>query len=129
MSTNDPELAEAPASLWALFFGPTVWALHFLASYVSAAIWCAEVPQGEGFGALRLLVAAYTAVALLLIGIGAARGWKHHRYGDPAGPPHDADSPEDRHRFLGFASLLLNGLSAIATLYVAMTMLFFDACR
>ena len=27
-------------SLWTLFTGPVVWALHFLACYVGAAIFC-----------------------------------------------------------------------------------------
>ena len=31
--------------------------------------------------------------------------------------PHDDDTPEDRHRFLGFAALLLSALSAVAVIY------------
>jgi hypothetical protein len=42
---------------------------------------------------------------------------------------HDLDSAEDRHRFLGFATLLLAGLSAVGVLYAAVAATFFESCR
>jgi hypothetical protein len=54
-------------------------------------------------------------------------GYRRHRHGTET-PPHDADTSGDRHRFLGFATMLLAGLSAIATLFVAMAALYFDHC-
>ena len=124
MSAHD----EARESLWALFLGPTIWASHFLMSYTSAAIWCAKRASAD-IGPLRWTIAAYTIVALLLLALSAHRGFRHHSYGESSGPPHDRDTPEDRHRFLGFASLLLCGLAAVAILYSAMTMLFVGSCR
>jgi hypothetical protein len=43
--------------------------------------------------------------------------------------PHDFDTPGDRHRFLGFATVLLAGLSAVATLFAAVVVLYFEDCR
>ena len=43
--------------------------------------------------------------------------------------PHDFDTPGDRHRFLGFATVLLAGLSAVATLFAALVVLYFKDCR
>jgi len=43
--------------------------------------------------------------------------------------PHDADTPEDRHRFLGFATLLLSGLSAVAVIYTALVVVVFRSCH
>ncbi|MEW6168124.1 MAG: hypothetical protein AB1651_10565 [Pseudomonadota bacterium] len=119
---------ESREALWALFLGPTIWAAHFLLSYGTAAVWCAKAAGGD-FVAVRIAVALYTAAALALIALSAHRGFRRHRYGEPAAPPHDADSDADRHRFLGFASLLLCGLAAVATLYGAMVVAFIQSCR
>jgi len=42
--------------------------------------------------------------------------------------PHDDDTPEDRHRFLGFATLLLSALSAVAVLYAGLVAVFIRSC-
>lgn len=121
---------EARESLWTLLWGPTLWLLHFLVSYATAAIYCARHGAADDeIGPVTLAVAAYTVVALVLILLGAHRGFGRHRYGEDAAPPHDADTAEDRHRFLGYASLLLCGLSAIATVFVAMAVVFAGSCR
>jgi hypothetical protein len=66
---------------------------------------------------------------LTLIGIGAViwRGVRQARFGTGT-VPHDADSAADRHRFLGFATFLLGGLSGVATVYVAFAAVFIDSC-
>ncbi len=104
---------------------PTIWAVHFLLSYVTAAIWCAKI--AAPLGPIRVTIAAYTVVALTGIGIVMWRGARQHRYGGTT-VPHDFDTPEDRHRFMGFATLLLSGLSAVATIFVALTALFIETC-
>jgi hypothetical protein len=86
----------------------------------------------------------YTAVALIGIGVVGWEGLRRHRHpstplgASPSTPlgasgmeatTHDLDSPEDRHRFLGFATLLLAGLSAVAVLYAALAVTFFETCR
>ena len=49
-------------SLWTLIVPPTVWAAHFLFSYLWAAIHCAKV---GGFPRLPILYAGGTIVASL----------------------------------------------------------------
>ena len=131
---NDPAreaaaLPERHASLWLLTAGPTVWALHFLASYVTAAIWCAKAGgAGAPLGDARSALWVYTAVALVAIALFGWRGLQGHRWGD-ATLPHDDDTPGDRHRFLGFATLLLCGLSFVAVVYVALAVAVIGTCR
>jgi hypothetical protein len=116
-------------SLWLLTFAPTIWVVHLLLSYVTAAIWCAKfVPFGGGLGSIRVAVWAYTAVALVGITIVGWEGLRRHRHGTEA-TTHDLDSVEDRRRFLGFATLLLSGLSAVAVLYAALAAMYFETCR
>jgi hypothetical protein len=125
--------------LWLLTVAPTVWAAHLLLSYITAAIWCAKFAGPAGsLNGIPQAIAWYTAIALAAIVIVGWEGWRRHQY--PRGPSdpkpsgtetttHDLDSREDRHRFLGFATLLLSGLSAVGVLYAAMAATFFDTCR
>lgn len=123
--TTKPEKHE---SLWLLTVSPTIWAVHFLASYLTAAIWCEKYVGTDGsLGPVRTAVAIYTAIALMGISVAGWIGYRRHRF-ERAALPHDADLPEDRHRFLGFATLLLSGLSAIATIFVALTAVFIGSC-
>jgi hypothetical protein len=75
-------------------------------------------------------------VALIAIAIVGWEGRRRHRHPSSAlstsgteTTTHDLDTHEDRHRFLGFATLLLAGLSAVAVLYAAMAATFFETCR
>lgn len=123
------ELPEKQESLWLLTISPTIWAVHFLACYITAAVWCAKVAGREGsLSEVRLAIAAYTAVALAGIALTGWHGWRRHRHGT-ATVPHDFDTREDRHRFLGFATLLLSGLSVVGVLYAALVAVFFETCR
>jgi len=120
---------ERKESLWLLAVSPTIWAAHFLLSYVTVAIWCAKVAGRAGLlGASRTMILAYTILALIGIGITTWRGYRRHDIGS-ASLPHDFDTPEDRTRFLGFATMLLSGLSAVAVLYVALTAVFVETCH
>jgi hypothetical protein len=115
-------------TLWMLTVAPAIWAAHLLLSYITAAIWCARFAGPAGsLGGVRTAIAWYTAVALIGISIVGWQGFRHHSYGT-ATLPHDFDSPEDRHRFLGFATLLLSGLSAVATIFVGSAGIFFETC-
>jgi hypothetical protein len=126
---DDERLPEERESLWMLTVGPAIWSLHLLLSYGTAAIYCAKVAEGDGpLGPVRWAIATYTVLALVGIVIGGVRGYRQHSYGS-ATVPHDFDTPADRHRFLGFATVLLSGLSAVATIYVAMPALFIGSCR
>src|SRR5918994_7983539 len=116
-------------SLWLLTIAPTIWAAHLLVSYVTASIWCSKFAGPAGaLGGIRTAIVWYTAVALAGIAIVGWVGFRRHTFGGAEATTHDLDSSEDRHRFLGFATLLLSGLSAVAVLYGALAATFFDTC-
>ena len=122
-------LPEKNESLWALIVSPTIWAAHFMLSYLTASIWCAKFVGTDGsLRFVRLAILVYTVLALGGIGVNGWSGYRRHRFGR-ARQPHDLDSPEDRHRFLGFATLLLAALSAVATLYAALAAVFIGDCH
>jgi len=120
--------AERNESLWLLTVSPVIWSAHFLLSYVTAAIWCAKAPGPyAGLADVRLAIAVYTGAALLGIGMTAWVGWRRQKaIGFDTGP---GDTAEDRHQFLAFATLILSGLSAVATAYVALAAVFIGNCR
>lgn len=120
--------ANKQETLWLLAFSPAIWAIHFLLSYATASVWCAKISGRDNpiDGAL-LAILVYTAVALAGIVIVGWLGYRRHRLGN-GNLPHDDDTPEDRTRFLGFATLLLSGLSAVATTYSAFVLFFFRRC-
>lgn len=121
-------LPEKSSYLLLMTAAPVVWMLHFLLSYATASVWCARFSSvGGTLGSVQWWVGIYTVVA---IGAIALTAWgAHRRHTFEAGePPHDADTPEDRHRFLGFATMLLAGLSAVATIYSAIAVFSFQSC-
>jgi hypothetical protein len=130
MSTQrDAETHESRQSLWRLVLPPTIWATHFMLTYLTAAIWCAKVAGRDGsLGGARVAIAVYTVVALAAIAIVGRRGWRRHTF-DGSETRHDFDTPADRHRFLGFATALLAGLSTVATIFTALAAVFFSDCR
>jgi hypothetical protein len=113
--------------LWTLFTAPVIWAGHFLACYVTAAVFCARV-SGAGFGALRLVLAAITVLALGSIFVAGVLAWRQWGFGT-GDPPHDDPTRSDRLLFQGFATLLLAGLSFVAVAYQALPIAFITDCR
>lgn len=109
------------------FSAVTVWAAHFLLCYVTAAVWCEKLSATAPFRDLRLLIAVYTVIALLVVAWMGLRAWRKHRFGN-ATLPHDDNTPDDRHRFLGFSTLLLCGLSFVAIVYTALAIVFIRSC-
>lgn len=124
MNRNDrEELRENRQSLWLLVISPTIWAVHFLLCYLTAAIWIEKIGGRDSqLTTVRIAIAVYTVIALAGIGWTFWVGYRKHRYGT-ATVPHDFDTAEDRHRFLGFATVLLSGLSAVATFFSAIVAL------
>ena len=123
------ETDEIRQSLWRLTISPSLWALHFLACYITVAIWCEKAAgRDSSLGLVPAAIAVYTIVALIAIGLNGWAGWRRHTFGSST-LPHDYDTPEDRHRFLGFATFLLAVLSAIATIFVAVVVPFFTDCQ
>ena len=124
----DPRLSETHQSLLRLVAPPLLWAGHLLLSYSTVAIYCEKLAPNRGsLGGARIAIAAYTVVALALLVWMSIDAYRRHTYGD-ASLPHDFDSPEDRHRFLGFATLLLAGISIVAVLDQALPAVFIGTC-
>ena len=127
MNATTP-VAEKNQSLWLLVVSPTIWSIHFLGSYITAAIWCEKMASPDNsLGAARTAIWVYTIVAVAVIAFTGWSGYKRHAYGDGM-LPHDEDTPEDRHRFLGFATLLLSALSLVAVLFEAIVLAYFWTC-
>lgn len=125
----DTHLEEHRESLWMLVVSPTIWAVHFGLCYITAAIWCAKVSSALApLGGVRTAVVIFTVLALGGISITGWIGYRAHSYG-AASVPHDNDTPEDRHRFMGYATLLLSGLSALAVIYAALVIVFVETCQ
>jgi hypothetical protein len=112
-------------SLWTLFTGPVIWAVHFLACYVGAAVACARAVDFEH---VRLGIASATAVALTAILLSSYLAWRQWGFGT-GDPPHGKATRDDRLLFQGFATLLLCALSFVAVAYQALPALFLADCR
>ena len=122
-------MSEERESLWRLVVSPLIWAAHFMACYVTAAMWGAkQVERTADLTAVRWAVLGYTVVALIGIGLNGWDGWRRHRFGQEE-LPHNLDTPGDRHRFLGFATVLLAAMSGIATVFAGIVALYFHDCR
>ncbi len=120
---------ESRESLWRLAISPTIWMAHFTLSYATAAVWCEKFAgPSAALGPARTAIALYTVAALAGIAYNGWDGRRRSRFGSGR-LSLGFDTDEDRHRFLGFATLLLAALSAGATLYVAGAALAFGECR
>jgi hypothetical protein len=119
--------AETNVSLWMLAASPALWALHFLACYGFAALWCGRFGD-DSFTPVRAVFAFLTVTALVGIsGIGVI-GYAWHRAAND-GAPHDADTPGDRRAFMGLSTLLLSALSAVGVIYSALAAVFIASCE
>jgi hypothetical protein len=122
-------VAEQHQSFIILSASPLVWAAHFTLCYATAAVWCAKQESPlVSLMTVRTAIAIYTVAALGAIAIIGWLGYRAHHLGD-ASAPHDDDSPEDRHRFIGFATVLLSGLSALAVVYAGLVAVFVESCQ
>ena len=114
-------------SLWLLAVPVAAWGLHFLSVYVIAAIYCAkagsvESAAGGPLTTVRWWVAAVTVAAFLVYALAARRGY--------AGLRSDGRDPGAQDQtFLGAVALMLCGLSAAASLFLAAVPFFFGDCR
>ena len=114
--------------LFLLTISPLIWAAHLLLSYITAAIWCEKFVSPDGsLAAVRTAIVIYTVIGFGATLLVAWIGWRMDRL-DAAAPRHDRDSARSRHGFLGFATLLLSGMSAVAILYQAMVVIFIRSC-
>ena len=123
------EFSEEQASLWRITLGPTIWAVHFAASYALTAVWCAKLADTAlDVTPLRWIIGGGTLVALALIlwlGWGAWRQWNYLNGGKFV---HDEGDSDDRHEFLGHAAFLLCGVSFIGVVYTTLPALILGTC-
>lgn len=109
---------------------PVVWALHFLFSYVYAAIYCEKSGRSAALDQPTIAVVVATIVALALIGWSTLTLWRvRERSVTDNDFEFEHNTPEERHRFLSHVALMLCVLSAVAVLYVTIPMLYLDTCR
>lgn len=120
---------EEDESLWWLSAPPGIWLVHFLACYITTALWCEKIAgRVSELGVLRWLVLLFTLAALYGLALLTRRAYL--RFKPHAGdPPLESDTPESRHRFLGFAGLLLSAMSVLGVLYVVLPFLVGVTCR
>jgi hypothetical protein len=108
---------------------PLAWAAHFTLCYVTASVWCAKQDSAlVSLITVRTAIAIFTVAALGTIAWFGVLGYRAHRSGGDAAP-HDDDTPEDRHQFIGFATVLLSGLSALAVVYAGLVAVFVETCQ
>jgi hypothetical protein len=125
------DIVEDSQSLWALTFPPLIWMAHFLVSYIAGSLWCGSAGRFAPLGAVAIGFAILTALALLGIAASGWRAWRGYKLPNQkadAVPSHHKDTPEDRHRFLCLATVLLAALSMLATLYVALAVAILGNC-
>ena len=112
-------------SLWTLIVPPTVWAGHFLFSYIWAALHCAKVGD---FSKYPVVFWGGTALALVIIlGSGAIATIQAATPGGD--PPHDQSTDVDRLRFLARSTQLLAALSFIGVVFTAAPVAVLTDCR
>jgi hypothetical protein len=116
--------------LWSVIISPSIWALHFLACYIAAAIYCEKLGRDAPLDSVRMLVIVVTVLALGGIFWSGIRLWRvHDRSLTNNDFEYEHNTPEERHRFLSHVALMLSVLSAIAVIYVAIPMLYLETCR
>ena len=116
--------------LWRLIVSPTIWAFHFLASYVTVAVFCEKAGRAAALGPAEVAVVAYTVAALAGIGWSCRGLWRvRGRSLTDDDFEYEHNTPEERHRFLSHVALMLSVLSAVAVLYVAIPMIYLSSCR
>lgn len=112
--------------LWWIVLSPSVWAIHFLACYLTIAIWCAKADSSGREWPLWLL-GGYTLVAVIAISAIGVSSYRNFRQSDPTFP-YEFDDPSDRTNFIGYTAFLLSLLSLVATLFTAFALLIIRSC-
>jgi hypothetical protein len=116
--------------LWRVIVSPVIWAVHFLASYVTVAVYCEKAGRAAFLDPAVIAVVVYTVVGL------AGIAWSTHALWRVRGRSltdddfeYEHNTPEERHRFLSHVALMLCVLSAVAVIYVAIPMIYLSTCR
>ena len=116
--------------LWRVIVSPIIWALHFVASYVTVAVYCEKAGRDAALAPAEIAVIAYTVGALAGIGWSTVGLWRvRGRSLTDDDFEYEHNDPEEPHRFLDHVALMLCVLSAVAVLYVAIPMLYLSTCQ
>lgn len=113
--------------LWWLVLAPSTWAAHFLACYLTAAVWCAKSAKPSSLVPIQGLIAGYTVVAIVVIAVIGTLSFRSSRIASST-MPHDVDSPDEHAQFVGLAALLLSLLSFVATCFTALVFFYVRTC-
>jgi hypothetical protein len=105
---------------------PIIWSTHFTITYIWAAMACGRFAR-HAAAALDVGLAALTALALVPIVVLLIRGFRQLGYRLPD-QPNDDGTVEDRARFMSYMTVLLAGLSAVATLFVGAAAIAVGGC-
>jgi heme/copper-type cytochrome/quinol oxidase subunit 3 len=101
---------------------------HFLACYITTAIWCEKFAESaDDTAPILWLIVPYTLLAAVVICVTGWLSYQDHRRG-PSSIPYDRGTEEDRRGFVGFATFLLSMLSLIATLFTALVFVLVRSC-
>ena len=122
------DATRTPDPLWLPVVAPMVWALHFMVCYFWAALACGRFGVIAPFDSLPIAVALLTAAALAVITGLLMHGFRRHGYAWPD-RSNDDGTPEDRTKFMAFTTMLLAGLSWVATLYVGVAVWSIGGCQ
>lgn len=122
------EKPDLPAhrNLFRMILAPTIWAIHFLLAYCTAAIWCAK-DLGDP-DTLTLVVTGYTVVAEVAIVFLGLKMWTQWDYLDDYDYIHSESTDEHRREFLGHAGFMLACLSFVAVIFNTMPAWFAGTC-
>lgn len=124
---GEPTTSEHHEPLWVPVAAPVIWVLHFMCCYIAAALWCGRFAGQAQAPPLRLFIVIATLLASTTISALFWRGLQRHRGGWQT-PAYDQDTPEDRTRFIALTTMLLAGLSVLATLFVALGLWLVPSC-
>lgn len=116
--------------LWRILISPLIWAVHFLACYITVAVFCEKMGRAAALGPAEIAVIVYTLLALAGIGWSTWGLWRvRGRSLTDNDFEYEHNTPEERHRFLSHVALILSVLSAVAIIYVAIPMIYLTSCR
>lgn len=113
--------------LWIPLVAPIIWSTHFTVCYIWAAMACGRFAS-QIAGSLDFVLILMTAIAIAPISVLLLRGFRRLNY---RWPDHSLDegTPEDRARFMAYMTILLAGLSGLATLFVGVASLSMGGCQ
>ncbi len=123
----DSALHERHERLWIPIVAPAIWAAHFTLCQITVALWCGRLGTTAPLASLHSILIALTVFAIGGIALSFLHGFRRRSPHLPAGA-HDDDTPEDRRHFLAFTTMLLAGLSLLATIFVAAGALLAGGC-